>query len=158
MFDLLHLHHLRLLQHLDGIETLVVLALHQMHAAKAACAERAVDLEILERVFAFGLTDGVTVGLLGGKVELWHAVAVDAAAVRRVMLAALVVGLVDEVLDRRHVLRIGAGGHALRLVHRRLSGRCGSRGARGRGAWSSVAAVAGGGGMVRLGEDVAGLR
>lgn len=148
VFDLLHLHHLGLLQHLDGIEALVVLALYQMHAAKAARAQRAADLEVLERVFAFGLADGVAVGLLGGKIELGDVVAVDAATVGRVVLTALVVGLVDEVFDGGHILRVGAGRHALRLVHCRLGSGVGAR--------RSGAAVGGGGGF-GLGEEVAGL-
>lgn len=43
VLDLLHLHDLRLLQHLDGIEAVVVLGLDQVHSAKAACPQRALQ-------------------------------------------------------------------------------------------------------------------
>jgi hypothetical protein len=54
VLDLLHLDDLGLLQHLDGVEALVVLALHEVHAPKAAGAQRALDLEVGERVLALG--------------------------------------------------------------------------------------------------------
>jgi hypothetical protein len=48
VLDLLHLDDLRLLEHLDGIEALVVFGLHEMHAPEAAGAEGALDLEVAE--------------------------------------------------------------------------------------------------------------
>ena len=56
VLDLLHLDHLRLLEHFDGVEALVVLGLHEVHAAEAAGAEGALDLEVGERVLALGDT------------------------------------------------------------------------------------------------------
>ena len=38
MFHLLHLHHLLLFQHFDGIESLIMLRLDQMHPPKATSA------------------------------------------------------------------------------------------------------------------------
>lgn len=54
VLDLLHLDHLGLLEHLDGIEALVVLGLDEVDTAKAAGAEGALDLEVGERVLALG--------------------------------------------------------------------------------------------------------
>jgi hypothetical protein len=54
VLDLLHLDHLSLFQHLDGIEALVVLGLDEMDSPKAAGAESALDLEVGERVLALG--------------------------------------------------------------------------------------------------------
>lgn len=54
VLDLLHLDDLRLLEHLDGVEALVVLGLHEMHAPEAARAEGALDGEVAQRVLALG--------------------------------------------------------------------------------------------------------
>lgn len=53
MLDLLHLDHLSLFQHLDRIETLVVLGLDQMDSAKTARPQSPLYGEIGESVFAF---------------------------------------------------------------------------------------------------------
>jgi hypothetical protein len=54
VLDLLHLHHLRLLEHLDGIEALVVLRLHQVHPPEATGAQRPLYGEVREGVLALG--------------------------------------------------------------------------------------------------------
>lgn len=54
VLDLLHLDDLRLLQHFDGVEALVVLALHEVDAPEAAGAEGALDLEVGQGVLALG--------------------------------------------------------------------------------------------------------
>ena len=54
VLDLLHLDDLRLLEHLDGVEALVVLGLDEVHASKAARAEGALDGEVAQRVLALG--------------------------------------------------------------------------------------------------------
>jgi len=56
VFDLLHFHHLGLLEHFDSIETLVVLGLDQMNPTEAACPKCALNGEISERVFPLGGT------------------------------------------------------------------------------------------------------
>jgi hypothetical protein len=91
VLDLLHLDDLGLLQHLDGVEALVVLALHEVHAPEAAGAERALDLEVGERVLALG--DARLVERLRG--ELHGAVLGRAGGIRRVY----------QVLDAGRVVR-----------------------------------------------------
>lgn len=54
VLDLLHLDHLRLLEHFDSIEALVVLGLDQVNAAEATGAERSQDLKVAERILALG--------------------------------------------------------------------------------------------------------
>jgi hypothetical protein len=56
VLDLLHLDDLGLLEHFDGVEALVVLALDEVHATEAAGAEGALDLKVGERVLALGDT------------------------------------------------------------------------------------------------------
>lgn len=56
VFDLLHFHHLRLFEHLDGIIPLIVFGLDQVDSAKTASAESPEDLEILKGVFPLGYT------------------------------------------------------------------------------------------------------
>ena len=51
VLDLLHLDHLRLLEHLDGVEPVVVVRLHQVHPAEAAGPERPQQLKVRQRVF-----------------------------------------------------------------------------------------------------------
>ena len=48
VLNLLHLDHLRLFEHLDGIEALVVLGLDQVNAPEATGAERSQDLKVAE--------------------------------------------------------------------------------------------------------------
>lgn len=59
VFDLLHLDHLGLLEHFDSIEALVVLGLDQVYTTKTAGAEGPTDCEVIEGVFALGLSHGV---------------------------------------------------------------------------------------------------
>ena len=54
VLDLLHLDDLRLLEHLDGVEALVVLGLDQVNAAETTGAQRPQNLKIAERVLALG--------------------------------------------------------------------------------------------------------
>jgi hypothetical protein len=54
VLDLLHFNDLRLLEHLDSIEALVVLGLDEVHAPEAAGAEGALDSEVAQRVLALG--------------------------------------------------------------------------------------------------------
>ena len=66
VLDLLHLDDLRLLEHLDGVEALVVLGLHEVDAPEAAGAEGALDGEVGERVLALcdaGLVEGLCLEL-----------------------------------------------------------------------------------------------
>jgi hypothetical protein len=108
VLDLLHLDDLGLLQHLDGVEALVVLALHEVHAAEAAGAERALDLEVGERVLALGDARGVE--WLRG--ELHGAVLGRGGGVGRVY----------QVLDAGRVVRGRRRVRALRLRRRVLRG------------------------------------
>lgn len=142
VLDLLHLDDLRLLQHLDGIEALVVLALHEMHTPEAASAERALDGEVGQRVLALG--DARLVQRL--RLELHAAVlggigGVGVLLLRRHPLLRLLlrgIGRVYEVLYAgdvvgRRLLRVGVrardGVRAVGGVHR--VGRLVRRGRRG---------------------------
>jgi hypothetical protein len=90
VLDLLHLDHLRLLQHLDGVEARIVLGLDEVHAPEAAGAERALDGEVGQRVLALcgaGLVErlclelhhailggrGVRAGRVGGVYQVLYA-------------------------------------------------------------------------------------
>lgn len=55
MFNLLHLDHLLLLQHLDSIVSLVVLRLHKVYTTEGAGSECSLDLEVCEGIFALRL-------------------------------------------------------------------------------------------------------
>jgi hypothetical protein len=50
VLDLLHADHLRLLEHLDGVEAAVVLRLHQVHPPEAARPQRPQQLKVGQRV------------------------------------------------------------------------------------------------------------
>lgn len=63
VLNLLHLDDLGLFQDFDCIEALVVLGLHQVHSAEAACTKCPADGEVGECVFALGLAHGVGGGL-----------------------------------------------------------------------------------------------
>lgn len=52
VLHLLHLDHLGLFQHFDGIEALIVLRLHEMDTTKAAGSQGALKSEVLKGVFA----------------------------------------------------------------------------------------------------------
>lgn len=65
VLDLLHLDNLSLFEHLYGVETLIVLGLDEMHAAKAAGAESALYGKVLEGVFALCRAHGVGLMYLG---------------------------------------------------------------------------------------------
>mgnify|MGYP000869324154 CR=1 FL=1 len=54
VLDLLHLDYLGLLEHLDCVETLVVLRLDQMDSAEATSSKCPQDIEITQRVLALG--------------------------------------------------------------------------------------------------------
>jgi hypothetical protein len=54
VLDLLHLDHLRLLEHLDGVKPVVVPRLHQMYPAEAARTQRPQQLKVRQRVFSLG--------------------------------------------------------------------------------------------------------
>lgn len=55
VLDLLHLDDLRLLQHLHGVEPVIVSRLHQMHPAETARAQRPLQDKVIQRVLALGL-------------------------------------------------------------------------------------------------------
>lgn len=124
VLDLLHLDHLRLLEHLHGVEALIVLGLDKVHSSKAAGAKGALDLEVCEGVLALG-DAGLVEGL---RLEL-HAGAILRGGGRRRM--GRVVG-VYQVLYAGHLvgrrllglrllllLRVGRGVHrVVRLVRR----------------------------------------
>lgn len=138
VLDLLHLDHLCLLQHLDGIEALVVLGLDKMNSPEAARAECPLDGEVGQRVLALGDT---------GLVERLGLELHGAAILRGRLVRAGVVG-VYQVLYAGDIVRwrrvgLGTGAKLLLLlllllgvggVHRvgQLA-VCGRRG-RGRGA------------------------
>lgn len=52
VLDLLHLDDLRLLQHLDGIVSLIMLGLHQMHTSKTSSSKSSLDIEVGQIVLA----------------------------------------------------------------------------------------------------------
>lgn len=65
VLDLLHLDHLGLFEHLDGIVALVVFGLHQMDPAEATGAEGPQDVKVAQRVLALGdAGDGALAGLV----------------------------------------------------------------------------------------------
>lgn len=55
VLDLLHFDDLRLLQHLHGVEPIVMSRLHQMHPSEAARAQRPLQDKVVQRVLAFRL-------------------------------------------------------------------------------------------------------
>jgi hypothetical protein len=55
VLDLLHLDHLRLLEHLYGIEAAVVAALHEVDAPEAAGPKRALQRKVRQRILTLGL-------------------------------------------------------------------------------------------------------
>ena len=118
VFHLLHLDHLLLLQDLYGVEPLIMLALDQVHAAKGAGAQGALQGEVAQGVFALCLARRVGGALLAGDVELRGDIVLGggsacAAGVGAVMLRAgisvAVIGTVDEVPDGGHILSVGVG-------------------------------------------------
>ena len=68
VFHLLHLDHLRLLQDLDRIEALIMLALDQVYAAKRAGAQGTLQCKVIEGVFALCLAGWVGSALLARNV------------------------------------------------------------------------------------------
>ena len=141
VLDLLHLDDLGLLQHLDGIEALVVLGLDKVDAAEAAGAEGALDGEVGQRVFALGdarLVEGLRLELDGAGMLRSGGVGRRVAGVYQVLYAG------DIVRGRRRLvlLLVGVGG-----VHR--VGRLGGGGRRGRGRGAGVAR--------RVGQRLVGL-
>nr|POE79525.1 hypothetical protein CFP56_07590 [Quercus suber] len=113
VLDLLHLHHLRLLQHLYCIEAVVVLALNQVYPAERSCTKRPLDLEVLKRIFPLGLTDRIRGRFRCGYVEGRVAAAIVGIVARRVgriMLRATIVRAADQILNGRHIVRFGAWG------------------------------------------------
>lgn len=69
VLHLLHLDDLCLLQHLDGVEPLVVPRLDQVHSAETTGAEGPQDLEVSQRIFSLSLPGrclGLGLGRLGG--------------------------------------------------------------------------------------------
>ena len=119
VFHLLHLDHLLLLQDLDGVEPLVMLALDQVHAAEGAGTQGALQGKVAEGVFPLCLARRVGSALLAGDVELRGGIVLGGGAagvavvagVGAVMLRAgisvAVIGAVDEVPDGGHILGIG---------------------------------------------------
>lgn len=59
MFHLFHLDHLGLLQNLDRVEALIMLALDQVHAAERAGTQGTLQCKVIEGVFAFCLAGRV---------------------------------------------------------------------------------------------------
>ena len=125
VLDLLHLDHLLLLQNFNSVEALVVLRLHQVHAAKGAGAEGTLEVEVGQRVLALGLTRGIAGRLVAWCVQLRHiAVRVGgAAAVGAIVLRA---GLVQHVLDAGHIVLVVAV-HPSRRRRRTSAGGAHSR-------------------------------
>jgi hypothetical protein len=110
VLDLLHLDHLRLLEHLDGVEARVVLGLDEVHAPEAAGAERALDGEVGQRVLALGGA---------GLVERLRLELHDAILGGRGVRAGRVGG-VYQVLYAGHVVRRWVRGLRARILLRRL--------------------------------------
>lgn len=54
MFDLLHLHHLCLLEDLQSVEPMIMVRLHQVNPAEATGTQRALQSKVLQRVFVLG--------------------------------------------------------------------------------------------------------
>lgn len=118
VFHLLHLDHLLLLQDLDSVEPLVMLALDQVHSAEGAGAQGALQGKVTKRVFSLCLARRVGSALLAGDVQLRGDIVLggstaSAAGVGAVMLRAgisvAVIGAVDEVPDGGHILSVGVG-------------------------------------------------
>lgn len=103
MLYLLHLQHLSLLQHLDGVEALIVLRLNKVHAPKGARTQGALEVEVGQCILALGLAHRVGRRLPRGGAKTWDIVVVGVGAVRRIMLRA---GLIEHVLDGGHVLLV----------------------------------------------------
>ena len=161
VLDLLHLDHLGLLQHLDGIEALVVLGLNEMHSPEATRAERPLDGEVGQRVLALGdtgLVERLSLELHGAAILRGRLVRASVVGVYQILYAG------DIVRWRRVGLRTGAKLLLLRLllllgvggVHR--VGRLAVCGRRGRGRGAGVACGVGER-LVRLGlVEVEGAR
>jgi len=141
MLDLLHFDDLGLLQHLDGVETLVVLGLHKVHTPEATGAEGALDGKVLQRVLALcdahlglrvrlrGLHAAIC-GLGGGLLRLVLVVRgvgvggrVYQVLYARDSVRGLLVGLWGGLRGRVGLLRVRRGVHRVGgLVGRRLLG------------------------------------
>ncbi len=157
MLDLLHLDHLGLLQHLDGVEALVVLGLDEVDSAEAARAEGALDGEVGERVLALGdtrLVERLGLELDGAAILRGRRVGAGVVWVYQVLYAGDIV--------RRRRARLGTGAKLLLLlllllllgvggVHR--VGRLAVCDGRGRDRIAGVAGIARG-----VGERLVGLR
>lgn len=65
MLHLLHFHNLLFLQDLDGIVTLIVFRLDQVHSPKASCTKCSLEIEVRQRIFALGLTSDILSGIRG---------------------------------------------------------------------------------------------
>lgn len=144
MFNLLHLDHLGLLQHLDRIEAMVVLGLHKVDATEAPGAEGALQGKVLEGVFPLSGAGGL---LLRGILPLSRGGGLMVGAVGGIGaggMGGLVRGGVDDILDTG-----GIGVLRLRLQRRALVGGRGGQGRSGLhgGSWLSGVVR---GGMGRL--------
>ena len=122
VLDLLHLHHLLLLQHLDRIVPLIMLRLHQMYPAKRPRAESPLEREVVERILPLRLSYRVRCRLsrlCGSGEQRWRILRVAGAgcpaAVGAIMLTitSAIIRLMDQVLDAGHILRVGVGVDAL---------------------------------------------
>jgi hypothetical protein len=153
VLDLLHLDHLGLLQHLDGIEALVVLGLDEVDSPEAARAEGPLDGEVGQRVLALGdtrLVEGLGLELDGAAILGGRLVRGGVVGVYQILYAGDIVrgrrvglGTGAKLLLLLLLLLLGVGG-----VHR--VGRLGGSGRRGRGRVAGVAR--------RVGQRLVGLR
>ncbi len=132
MLDLLHLDHLGLFEHLDGIEALVVLGLNQVDSAKATSTEGALDGKVGQRVLALcrarlverlRLKSGdsaILGGLIVGVDEVLYARRVGGLGGRRLLLLLRLLRRRGLVIDGVH--RVGGLGRLLRRIDGRLAG------------------------------------
>lgn len=89
---LLHLDDLSLLQHLNGVETRVVLGLHKVYTPKGASAESTLKVEVRERIFALRFSRWIRCRTFGRLAELRYRAIGGITAVCAVVLG---VGLID---------------------------------------------------------------
>ena len=97
MFHLLHLHDLLLLQHLDGVEPLIVFTLHQVDTTERSGTQSALDVEVGQCVLALGLSTSIG-GLLRG--------------IGIMLLVGVGIVVVEHAVDTRAVLLIRVGGRS----------------------------------------------
>lgn len=118
VLDLLHLDHLGFLEHLDGIEALIVLGLDEMDTTEASGSQSALDCKIGEGVFALGDTDlrlrsGSLLGLVRARRghaavgRLGRLLLAELLALLRAVVGLVGVGWVYQVLYAGHIVLRG---------------------------------------------------